>query len=171
MQVKEKFDVDFFKNNSENGKHEYKLDDGSLIIDFGGVLVGEGDYLRVKSSKTSHLNEVFRFYPNGNLKIYGSQFPNKFNCNIWKYYRKDGSIEKEIDYDKGYLFSWQDILDFCKQNDININKNSTSIKKESSVNNPLWIITWSIENAKLKSVVLDAKTGKIIKEEILKIQK
>ena len=121
------------------------------------------------------INKIF--YPNDNIKQTGIVFNSSFRKGIWYFYKEDGSFSHEVDYDAPYKFTWKDILQYCKDNHIELEKGyinggwHTTIRRVSAEKikispdiKPLWIIEHYIlgTDGKIETITLDGITGKEI---------
>ena len=66
------------------------------------------------------------FYKNNNIKMKGLFFNSLgsrgFQKGTWYEFDEQGKLIKEIDYDKFYKFTFEDILKFCEREKIKISK-------------------------------------------------
>ena len=111
------------------------------------------------------------YYSNNNIKSKGISFNyHSFRKGIWYFYKEDGSFSHEIDYDTSYKFTWKDIMQYCKDNSIILEKGHgkggwiTTINRTEFPAKPLWIIEHYILGAdgKIETITLDGITGKEI---------
>ncbi|WP_346883692.1 hypothetical protein [uncultured Algibacter sp.] len=119
------------------------------------------------------INKIF--YPNNNIKFKGIVFNSSFRKGIWYFYKEDGSFSHEVDYDVPYKFTWNDILQYCKDHNIELNKGyidggwHTTIRRVSAEKiktspdiKPAWIIEYYVLGGKgyVETIILDGVTGK-----------
>lgn len=126
---------------------------------------------REKIDNVFYLNKDY--YLNGNIrsKVINSWLG--FTINKGYRYDSEGNIIETIDHDKGYEFNYVKVLEFCRENNINILE-----KRELSFPNKIANVTlengrkvWNIEyfnqeTNKLDRYQLDGHTGEIILKEL-----
>lgn len=123
--------------------------------------------------KDSYFNINKHFYKNNNIKLKGL-IVNSGHALIgtWYEYDEQGKLIKEIDYDKDYKFTFEDILKFCERENIKIDKGPilqstgfhTYIYREYSPisNQAIWTIDWLKAPDVIQTVKLDGTTGKVL---------
>jgi len=166
----ETFDIETFnkkKNLTEN--YKYTSENDEVIEESGGL--ENGDYIRVKYLANNHFKSFYRFYPNGTLKIKGMFYENDFASGVWDYYDKEGKVEKTIDYDQPFTYSWDDILKYVEDKKIDLLKNTTRISRTTEGSVPTWTVTWHYDSGRLKAVNINGETGEIIEEKFLIMEK
>ena len=127
------------------------------------------------------------FYPNDGLKKkkYGSVL---FDTGyVGKEYRYDeeGNLVETIDYNEGYEFTTEDIINYCIKNGIDVDKRYDSYKTVTTIsrvkdkdNNPFWWIKyplpfmrktwvetweeWELRKPEEEILTIDGKTGQLI---------
>lgn len=111
------------------------------------------------------------YYPNGNIKKKGIGFnADAFQKGIWYEFDEEGKLIKEIDYDKPFKFTFEDILKFCEKENIKIDKGpilqSTGWHNKIFRNIENGLPIWKIEHLKKTNLVeiikLDGITGKVL---------
>lgn len=93
--------------------------------------------------------------------------PNHFQIGVWKIYDKNGRLEKIIDYDEPFTFTLNDVLVYCKNNNIIIPfyqtpesiTNLSEIDRRIRNENPIWQILVERDDG-LTLIELDGRTGK-----------
>lgn len=135
-----------------------------------------------------------QFYGNGMIKEKGVFFNRNDNTKIgiWYEYDDTGKLLKEIDYNDGYKFSFQDVLSFCQLRKIKVVKGDvrklpggfyTQILKDNLNSKKVWIIKYQdgIKNTEkvvtegdkviykdiYEEIILDGQTGKVISEKTI----
>ncbi|WP_282630812.1 hypothetical protein [Empedobacter sedimenti] len=98
----------------------------------------------------------------------GKTFYQFLNIGKWLYYDESGKLIKEVDYDKPYNLSIEDVDSIIKKNtDLDIMKPIQIYEFSRTINKPyLYLIAghkdgWR-SHGKLEGFVIDDKTGKII---------
>jgi hypothetical protein len=116
------FNIAEFNKNKVGNKYDFTLPDG--------MLVKQVEYSDCYQEELKHPNNpnsfVYSFDKNGFLTIEGFNFFDN-PVGTWKYYNKSGIIEKEVNWDKPYLFSIIDLAELMKQ------KYNIDIMKESNL--------------------------------------
>jgi hypothetical protein len=165
--IMETFNIKQFNEKKDIGQNYiFFLDDGSKITQFGNSESGYYEYKTIPES--INLLEYKEFYPSGHLKAKGIIYENKFSKGVWQYYDENGNITKTIDFDKPFTYSWEDILEYCEKNEINLKLSSTFILRRND--STLWEISWILDLTKRKTVKIDGKSGVIIEERIVNLE-
>ena len=126
-------------------------------------------YVTTKQKKNSLFGEYRYYFLNGNLKESGEYYFNDFHCGIWKEYDENGNLLKETDMDKPYQkYSWQNILAFAKERNINLYDDQTTVDRYVDESNiPHWYITWKDKTeVYFHLVTIDARNGDVIEDDI-----
>ncbi|MCD8418600.1 hypothetical protein J2Q11_13110 [Tenacibaculum finnmarkense genomovar finnmarkense] len=174
----ETFKLEEYNKENENG-FSLRKNQNKTILRVGGNTYSEGIYF-----DNSPFNISKNFYDNGNIESkwisfnHGSRYVEK---GIWYDYDREGRLIKTIDYDKGYAFTWEDVLNYCVTNNIPITLgynreggHHTSIQKEESeeFKRKVWAITYMDttgvgigKGLPLEAKILDGNTGKVLKTE------
>lgn len=172
------FKLEEFNNNKIRLKSIREID-GITIVRVGSDTHSEGVYFN-----NSPFNISKKFYDNGNIRSkwisfnHGSGYVEK---GIWYDYDREGRLIKTTNYDKGYAFTWEDVLNYCVTNSIPITLgynreggHHTSIQKEESeeFKRKVWAITYIDttgvgigKGLPLEAKILDGNTGKVLKTE------
>ncbi len=93
-----------------------------------------------------------------------------FPKGTWYEFNENGKLIKEIDYDKPYKFTFEDILKFCEKEGIPLTKGPvlqstgfhTTITRRIEKEKPIWEIEWKKKFNIVESIILDGTSGKII---------
>jgi antitoxin component YwqK of YwqJK toxin-antitoxin module len=150
----EKFN--FEKFNSRKDKTPYSeftetLKNGTIIT-MSETNAGKS-YSEIASDSYFQISKGY--YPNGNIKTKGLFFNGSgFQKGIWYEFDEKGKLISEIDYDKPYKFTFEDLLIFCKKENIVLKKgfinqssfNTNIFKKKTSSNEIIWVIEWQDPN-------------------------
>jgi len=170
----ETFDVETFKKG--NGNRQDEKNNEYYIIrtgDWKDTKVksgyGEGTY-----PNNSYFMVIKNYFPNGNIDIKGIGFNNGSQYGIWYKFDEKGNLIEEINTDKGYDFSWGNIIKYCEKNKIELTKGyvdsgfQTTIYKEEMDGGKTWRITYQLPAGdKLMEITLDGKTGVELKRKEL----
>lgn len=155
-----KFDIIQYQEKKKNNPSYdgYYLKDSTYIKQLGNKNSGFAEY---ETPPSPAVFQIYReFYSNGGLKLEGKTFPNDFNKGIWKEYDKQGNLVKEIDYDKGFEYTWEDLVKYLEKRKVDIkDTTNTDIRKE----NGNWRFSY-VEGIYIYDVIIDGKTGKILKD-------
>ena len=166
----ETFDIEVFnKNKDQQGNYTYTSQNNITIEESGGL--DNGDYIRIKHIANQKFKEFYRFWPQGTLKIKGMFYENDFNSNIWHYYDEQGNLEKTIDYDKPFTYTWEDILKLIEEKEIDLSKKTTRIGRTTEGTIPTWQVTWHYDSGRLKSMIINGQTGEVMEEKFLIMEK
>lgn len=143
----------------------------------------DGSYIEMSQSKSmksyveTPLNSYYRitkiYYTNGNIKSKGlSSNTGYFQKGIWYEFDEQGNLVKEVDYDKPFKFTFEDILKFCEKENIEIKKGPISqsgwhniISRKIETDKPIWKIERLKFSDLVEIITLDGITGKVIKRE------
>jgi len=161
------FNIEIFEKNKDHLNHyTFSKEDGTIVEQnrwqFG--------YEEVITKKDSSIKTYYKYYENGNLKLIGDFFPNDFEKGIWKEYDEQGNLIKETDYDTPYKFTWEDILAFIKEKEIDMNGDHFEVGRNVVENKPVWSIFHNIENSDLINVIgIDGNTGEVFQENTIGI--
>ncbi|NEN23564.1 hypothetical protein G3O08_08630 [Cryomorpha ignava] len=158
----------FDQNKDADETYRFEREDGAIVTQFGDSESGYFDYARFP-------NELFEdrkgYYPDGVLKIHGLMYYNQFQKGVWKYYDHNGKLERTIDYDEPFSYTWEDVLEFCDEKKINLLKNTTRISRNTIENKPKWTIEWQIGTAESLEITIDGESGEIINQTTIELDK
>ena len=131
-------------------------------------------YITTKQREKSLFGEYRYYFPNGNLQKTGEYFHKEFNCGIWREYDIEGNLIKETDMDKPYRkYSWQNILLFIKEHNIDLYDEQTIVDRYvDELNVPYWYISWrDMDKYIFRGVTIDARNGRVVGDDILQPEK
>ncbi|WP_336961176.1 hypothetical protein [Chryseobacterium contaminans] len=165
----EKFDS--IKFNNSNKKNPYVLRE--LLNDGTYIELDQGSYGKgyIETPLNSYYMITKIYYPTGNIKSKGlSNNTETFKKGIWYEFDEQGNLIKETDYDKPFIFTFENILNFCKNKGIKIDKGpilqSTGwhnlISRKIENDKPIWEIEHLKKSNLVEIIKLDGITGKII---------
>ena len=185
----EKFDIHFFDKISSKfkikkeafwGKHKkIRRRWGYVELDYSGEGTGysytEYNTMNIVKRKIYESIDEFTedvyigpfrifktYYKNGNIKLKGVSRM-QFTIGEIFLFTESGKIDKVINTDSGYIFSYQKVFDFCQIKGINLS--NTAMKKIKFENHPAWSIeTADKQMRQWNIIVLDGETGMIVKE-------
>ncbi|WDF45908.1 hypothetical protein PQ459_13470 [Chryseobacterium sp. KACC 21268] len=168
----EKFDLSKFDNSKKENQYVLRetLPDASYLE---MVRLQESRFFL--TSKNSYFTVVKIYHQNLNIKQKGLGFntnPFSFKKGIWYEFDEQGNLIKEKDYDKNYQFNFEDVLEFCKKESIQVDKGpilqSTgyhtmiSRNEDTEKSGAIWEIKWMKDNHIEEIIKLDGKTGKVL---------
>ncbi|MEN4759605.1 hypothetical protein ABEG63_04620 [Chryseobacterium sp. C39-AII1] len=166
----EKFNIENFNKNAVRGMLELQNNGEKSLQDFQSPGYRERNYNSDSFFKTNKF-----FFNNGNIEKKGVLFNVGSQVGIWYYFDESGKLIKEENTDEGYIFTPEDIVKYCKKNNIELSKGyhesegyQTSVYKSELNGKKVWKISYLISfNKQEKEVelILDGQTGKVIKRE------
>lgn len=116
-------------------------------------------------SENSIIGVFKQFYPNNTIKTKGVFCWFGFKIAKWYNYDENGNLISTDDFDRGFDFTYEDVFEYCKINNISLEKkeeNRTEIRKYVSPNEEesFWGIRYrSKEKGVYINIRLDGKTG------------
>ena len=149
------FDIEKFDKN-KNHRKEYAdtLYNGTIIKQ----RERKREYIETIKYKDKHIEDFNSYHKNGKLKIQGYFLENDFYKGIWKEYDEQGNLIKETDYDKGFDYTWEDLLKLLKKREVDIkDTGNTTIRKDEG---EWWV--YYVEGLYIYNIRIDGKTGKIL---------
>ncbi|AZB08655.1 hypothetical protein EG344_07300 [Chryseobacterium sp. G0162] len=117
--------------------------------------------------------KIFKdYYPSGNIKYKGIALNvwGNFKKGIWYEFDENGNLIKEIDHDRPYKFTFEDILKFCEIQGIKIDKGPilqstgwhNEISRKIENDKPVWEIEHLKKSNLVEIIKLDGITGKVL---------
>ena len=131
-------------------------------------------YVTRKLRHESLFGEYRFYFPNGNIQESGEYFVKEFDCGIWREYDIEGNLIKETDMDKPYKkYSWQNILLFIKEHNIDLYDEQTFVDRYvDELNVPYWYVRWrNMDIHIFRGVTIDARNGRVVGDAILQPEK
>jgi hypothetical protein len=126
----ETFDVDAF-NRNKNKYYTYS-ESGAMVSYSYNTQFDSGIKLRINEDRGDII--YIEFHPDSYLAIYKAYYLNGYikakgvisltfdNFGEWYYYDRSGKLTEKTDWDKLYKFTFDDVLAFCKQEGISVQK-------------------------------------------------
>lgn len=148
----------FYKHSTINNTVELELE----------VNLSGGIYYREKIDELFYYGEIY--YLNGNMRSKGITSRLGFSIDKGYKYDDDGNLIETIDYDDGYEFNYEKVLEFCAKNNIDIlskagPQRNTILKVTLENGKKVWVINYhNIKTNKTDTYQLDGRTGKIIQK-------
>ena len=118
----EKFDIDAFRQNADKNYYRKRLDSGiDIEID------GRFDELTYQETHPDSYFSIYKIYDSrGYIMEKGLLIAKPVSLlakmGTWYYYDETGKLINEINYDKHYRFTFNDVLEFCKKEKIPVTK-------------------------------------------------
>ncbi len=177
------FDIAIFEKNKIGDEYSFYLPNEDFVIQRD---IGEyyDERITPKGIKTTQSRV---FIKNGKLKLTGQYFDSTLRIGKFIWYKENGEIEKVEDFDKYFNFTLEDVLQYCKDNEIEDKPKTPKThavkvylwRTDSSnltENDPIvWTISYGLVPYKPKdndhvfmstiTITLDGKTGEKIKKE------
>lgn len=126
------------------------------------AIYGDNDgFEKIVVDKTLHFMEVYNFNEEGILVSKGLMYPEGFKKGTWMYNNESGNVEKEIDYDEPFNFSWEDVLIYLEERAIQ-KESIVYIIRDAESNPKTWTIEWNIDTDNAEVIILNGDTGKVI---------
>ena len=131
-------------------------------------------YITTKQREKSLFGEYRYYFLNGNIQESGEYFLREFKCGVWREYDIEGNLIKETDMDKPYRkYSWQNILLFIKEHNIDLYDEQTFVDRYvDELNVPYWYVRWrNMDIHIFRGVTIDARNGRVVEDDILQPEK
>ena len=131
-------------------------------------------YLKKRWREDSLFGEYRYYFLNGNIQESGEYFLREFKCGVWREYDIEGNLIKETDMDKPYRkYSWQNILLFIKEHNIDLYDEQTFVDRYvDELNVPYWYVRWrNMDIHIFRGVTIDARNGRVVEDDILQPEK
>ena len=101
---------------------------------------------------------------------------NPFQKGIWYEFDEQGNLIKEMDYDKPFKFTFEDIVKFCERENIPLTKGPimqstgfhTTIRRSVENNKAIWQIEWLKKPDIIEKILIDGVTGEVISKKDMK---
>ncbi|WP_326981326.1 hypothetical protein VUJ46_13785 [Chryseobacterium sp. MYb264] len=165
----EKFNIKDFENNAVRGSRVLKNQNQLILEDIQSY----GFIRQIYQQNIFCFN--YLFYKSGNIKEKGIGFIKGASIGVWYHFDEDGKLIKEENTDEAYAFTPEDIIKYCKKNNIELSKGyhegdgyQTSVYKNELDGKKVWLLSYIISLNKQEKEVkltLDGQTGKVIKRE------
>ncbi|WP_326981327.1 hypothetical protein VUJ46_13790 [Chryseobacterium sp. MYb264] len=161
-------------------RFDQKMDDESRIdvinqkehIIYTSANVGFGE---ARYETDSYFMSIKNFNPSRNIENKGWAFIQGSPIGVWCFFDEVGTLVKKENMDEGYAFTPEDIIKYCKKNNIELSKGyherdgyQTSVYKNELNGKKVWLLSYIISlNKQDKEIklTLDGQTGKVIKRE------
>ncbi len=144
-----------------------KINDGNQNIIKKISILGDHNSPYLLEDLSIYLRIWKTYYSNGNIKVKGLDSWLGFNFGKQYWFDEAGNLTKVKDWDIGYNFSFDDVLNFCDRNKIILVKYSDGaqcrVEKHDFSGSPAWFITAYYprypQKTKWVTIILDGRTG------------
>ena len=183
----EMFDFDAYEKRTQR----ITLPDG-IVIDIDVSLSGsyEGIYFEI-FHPNSYFSLLKHFRLDGTLKCKGLLHVRGFDKGVWLYFDELGNLTKEENLDEPFIYTFEDILKFCRRRNIRVEKGfysrdsanwpsnllATHIYRECLEEECKWIVQHVkqtrrnfLGNLILETITIDGKTGKMLSKRQTRIE-
>jgi len=167
----EKFDIETFtKKKNESNEYSFELEDGARVRQ---IKSGE-NYIAFTTPLPPEMFMIFKeYFNNGSLKRYIIRYPKNF-LKMSKEYNEEGKLIEEIDYDKPYSFTFEELVTLLKKEVAEIDfydKNTTISRGINSTDwqdkvdkGPTWYVVWKKDWGRRETLKIDGITGQILEK-------
>lgn len=152
-----------------------KLEDMSKKTDSGYIqIMLNQDNISYQFTPNESLYKIIKVY-HLNKMIYSKGLTHNlpwttFPLGIWYEFDKDGKLVKKKDYDEPYKSTFEEVLAFCKKENITLSKGlvlqstgfHNTIRRRIEQDKPIWEIQWKKKASVLETIILDDVNGQII---------
>ncbi|WP_196893718.1 hypothetical protein [Aureivirga marina] len=168
----EKFDIESYNKEKTNGQVRKREHENFIIlIDYSN------GYSQTIYDDKSYFHTVKNFYLNGNIEIKGNRFNNGSECGIWYEFDENGKLLKEFNMDEGFDFNWLDVMNYCLENEIQLEKGypviggvKTEIYKGELNGRKIWTVSYyDFKKNEYLEITLDGISGKKINSKKLEL--
>lgn len=134
---------------------------------FRKTIIGEDNSVELYQKLTPFLDYYEKYFPDGKIAVKAITSWLGFGIGKQYTFTKDGKISGEKDFDEGYDFTFNDILKFCVENQINLTNEcefpNRVIKIQDNNEKKYWILEYcNSTDGKIDHVKIDAKTGEVV---------
>ena len=156
-------------------KDTNNIDHSFTTEDFYYRQYGYGDgFVTLTYGHDSYFKVSKHYYADGKIKEKGVAFHTGHPIGTWYLFDESGNLAAEKDSDAGYLFTYEDVINYCINNDIPLTKGyvrggyQTRILKQGAdwKNLKNWMIDYQSAEDKTTEITLDSKTGKELNREV-----
>lgn len=164
--MEEEFDIVTFLTKEQDGMVEY--DDGKSevrIFGFKDVYVKqiEPNTLDVICYQITYDYDTLLMRDRGHYLKHGG-----VGIGVWEYYNEDGELDHVVNTDEHFPITWEKMEQILKDKDISLlTADSISRYYDEEKDTATWSITIKLAWDKGCLYVFDARTGELIKEEII----
>ncbi|GEQ86359.1 hypothetical protein ULMS_18670 [Patiriisocius marinistellae] len=158
----ENFNIERFEKHKVNGSAVYEEMDHTYH-QFGDAASGYVEHITLPKPEVSQI--YAEYYPDGSLKIKGLMYPNEFKKGIWKEYDIKGNTITESDYDMPFTFTFENITDWIKVENIDTSTNKFGIFRSVDEEIPIWEVNWLGKNGNtIEFAIINGINGEIVEK-------
>ena len=131
--------------------------------------------------KGTQLADQYNYYPSGDLKSFGKIYVNingdrgmwlfsngkltMFPVGVWKYFDKNGKLERTEDLEKVFSFTLEQLKATLKEKKIQGDDyNYFSINRTVESNSPQWVVEYRPTGMYIQTIKISAKDGRILSD-------
>ncbi|MEP7279637.1 MAG: hypothetical protein ABI813_13390 [Bacteroidota bacterium] len=165
----ENFNTVEFERNKIAGEVTKKLDDGTVVTQFGGPT----GYYQKEIPPKGWFYVYKEFYGNGLLKTSGSLFKKgDYKTGSWQEFDSSGNKTRETNYDAGYTLQLEDILKILHDRGIkfSLEDRYNSIRRTVVNARPEWFVKWKEQEKRMERMEIDDAGGRIIKQDFYAVE-
>lgn len=154
------FDIVTFEKNKIDGEHNFTLADGTKVqqlssdIDYGEIITPPKPNFFITSKQ---------YYKTGILQSVIVSFPKSFLV-LKRSYNNEGKLIDEINYDKPFKFTFEQLVELLKKekDTINLYDINTTIGRGSDEKGTDWYVTYKRNWGRREVLKIDGITGQIL---------
>lgn len=133
---------------------------------FRKTIINENNSVEVYQHLTPFFEYYERYFTNGNIAVKAITSWLGFGTGQQYNFNKKGNLIEEKNWDIGYTFTFDDILEFCSKNEMNLSKDSEfphRLIKVHTDNRKYWILEYcNSKDGRIDSFKIDAENGLIV---------
>jgi len=159
------FNVSNFDAHKANGHYVATLPDGSEIEQWES----RGEYYleETRKGRTNYSTYRMFYFDTKRLMKAGDQFF-RFPIGTWRTYDKEGRVTEQVDHDKAFRVSIEDLTKIMRDRkvEINVRGNGVGVMRDESPAPSYTVFFPDVpkDDSKIRFVVVDGVTGKIVTE-------
>ncbi|MCF6351031.1 MAG: hypothetical protein L3J23_08410, partial [Flavobacteriaceae bacterium] len=156
----ETFDIEKFEKNKVDGEYYYTLEDSTTVRQ----IESENEYIEYIMPPKPNLLEIYKqYYKSGEIQRYIISFPKDFLV-LKKNYDKTGKLIEEIDYDKPFKFTFEQLVALLKKekDTIDLYDKNTTIGRGSDEKGTDWYVTYKKVLMRREFIIINGITGEIL---------
>ncbi|WLD23261.1 hypothetical protein NU10_11160 [Flavobacterium dauae] len=131
------------------------------------TILKEDNSVEIYQKLTPFLDYYERYFSDGNIAVKGITSWLGFGIGKQYIFTKDGKIRNKKDFDEGFKFTFNDLLNYCNENEIDLASECEFphrvVKTQDNSNKKYWIIEYCNSRlGRIDSFKIDGETGKVI---------
>lgn len=172
-----KFDIASFerhKKDSENDsyvKYTEILPNDTLMVCIKDKTSDHIEYAIIKHPKDSYLSYESIYYENGNIKSEKTYGPgNGMLLEVSRYYSVDGKLQREVNEDEGYFFTFEQLMKLldergmCFPKDVDLDYRYQINKSMAEEEFKAYFVIYPLSDETDLTITVSGKDGSIIEE-------